>query len=54
MWILQLSAIVLGAGIVLGVVWRTVEGYFERKEFQRELEKQLQEAEALQAANKTE
>lgn len=54
MWVLQLSAIVLGVGIVVGGVCRTVENYFEQKAFQRELEQQQQEAEALQAVTKNE
>lgn len=42
MWILQLSAMVLGAGIVLGVVWRSVEAHFEKKEWAKFI-KQLEE-----------
>ena len=45
---------VLGVGIVTGVVWRAVENYFEGRAWKALLKKQLQEAEELQAATKTE
>ena len=46
MWLLELMGLVVVSGVVLGVVWRAGENWYEQREFKASLLKGLEEQQA--------